>query len=141
MVKVKLDNFNIRGKMSKKVYCIASFEAKDGKENELLEILQALEPKTIREDGCIQYIVTKQITHPNATGTSLPIVFNEIWESQEAFELHCNKEYITSFFQNQCVDANGLVKKFNVCARSRQIRRQLRRRRSAKSYRHRRHSA
>lgn len=101
--------------MSKKVYCIASFEAKDGKENELLEILQALEPKTIREDGCIQYIVTKQITHPNATGTSLPIVFNEIWESQEAFELHCNKEYITSFFQNQCVDTNGLVKKFNVC--------------------------
>jgi len=115
MVQVKLDNFNIRGKMSKKVYCIASFEAKDGKENELLEVLQALEPKTIREDGCIQYIVTKQITHPYATGSSFPIVFNEIWESQEAFELHCNKEYITSFFQNQCVDTNGLVKKFNVC--------------------------
>ncbi len=101
--------------MSKKIYCIASFEAKEGKEKELLEVLQSLEPKTIREDGCIQYIVTKQITHPNAAGKSFPIVFNEIWESKEAFELHCNKSYITNFFQNHCVDTNGLVKDFNVC--------------------------
>lgn len=115
MVQVKLDNFNIRGKMSKKIYCIASFEAKDGKEKELLEVLQSLEPKTIREDGCIQYVVTKQIAHPNATGTSFPIVFNEIWESKEAFELHCNKPYITNFFQDHCVDEKGLVKNFNVC--------------------------
>jgi len=93
--------------MSKKIYCIASFEAKDGKEKELLEVLQSLEPKTIREDGCIQYVVTKQI--------AFPIVFNEIWESREAFELHCNKPYITNFFQDHCVDEKGLVRKFNVC--------------------------
>lgn len=101
--------------MSKKVYCIASFEAKEGKEQELLETLQALEPLTQREDGCIQYIVTKQFSHPNATGKSYPIVFNEIWASKEDFEIHCNKPYITNFFEEHCVKETGLVKDFNVC--------------------------
>jgi quinol monooxygenase YgiN len=101
--------------MSQKVYCIASFKAKEAKEKELLEVLQALEPKTTREDGCIQYIVTKHISHPNAMGKSFPIVFNEIWASKEAFELHCNKSYIKDFFQTHCVDENGLVNDFNVC--------------------------
>lgn len=104
--------------MSKKIYCIASFKAKEGKEKELFETLQALEPKTLREDGCIQYIVTKHISNPYATGNSFPIVFNEIWESKEAFELHCNKDYIANFFQSQCVDENGLVADFNVCVYS-----------------------
>ncbi len=107
--------------MSKKIYCIASFEAKEGKEQELLETLQALEPQTLREDGCIQYLVTKHIAHPNATGKSFPIVFNEIWESKEAFELHCNKAYITSFFETHCVAKDGLVKDFNVCVYSDEI--------------------
>ena len=40
--------------MSQKIYCIASFEAKEGKEKELLEVLQALEPKTLREDGLVK---------------------------------------------------------------------------------------
>lgn len=101
--------------MSQKVYCIASFEAKEGKEKELIEVLQGLEPITTREDGCIQYLVTKQFSHPNGPGKSFPIVFNEIWASKEAFELHCNKSYITDFFQKQCVDKDGLVKDFNVC--------------------------
>ena len=43
--------------MSKRVYCITSFEkTKDGLNEELFKILQSLEPQTIREDGCIQYI-------------------------------------------------------------------------------------
>lgn len=104
--------------MSKKIYCIASFKAKEGKEQELFEVLRSLEPQTTREDGCIQYIVTKHIQNPYATGTSFPIVFNEIWASKEDFEEHCNKPYITNFFQSQCVDENGLVEDFNVCVYS-----------------------
>jgi len=107
--------------MSKKIYCIASFEAKEGKEQELLDTLQALEPQTQREDGCIQYIVTKHIEHPNAMGKSFPIVFNEIWASKEAFELHCNKPYIVNFFETHCVSEEGLVKDFNVCIYSDEI--------------------
>ena len=107
--------------MSKKIYCIASFKAKTGKEQDLLEVLQGLEPKTSREDGCIQYIVTKQISHPNAEGISFPIVFNEIWESKEAFEIHCNKEYIKDFFQAHCVDKDGFVEDSNVCVYSDEV--------------------
>ncbi len=107
--------------MSKKIYCIASFRAKEGKEQELLEVLQALEPQTLREDGCIQYIVTKHIEHLNAMGKSFPIVFNEIWESKEAFELHYNKPYIANFFQTHCVDENGFVDDFNVCVYSDEV--------------------
>lgn len=104
--------------MSKKLYCIASFKAKEGKDSQLFKILQSLEPLTLREDGCIQYIVTKHISHPNAQGESLPIVFNEIWASKEAFEEHCNKPYIVNFFQEQCLNSDGLVEKFNVCVYS-----------------------
>ena len=101
--------------MSEKLYCIASFEAKEGKEKELLEVLKALEPKTHEEEGCVSYTVTKQIAHPNATGKSFPIVFNEVWKNKEAFELHCNKAYIAEFFEKHCLDKDGLVKDFNVC--------------------------
>jgi quinol monooxygenase YgiN len=114
----KYDN-SIKGEnMSKKVYCIASFKAKEGKEAELFKTLQALEPETLREDGCIQYIITKHISHPNAQGDSLPLVLNEIWASKEDFEQHCAKEYIVNFFQTHCVDSKGLVEKFNVCVYS-----------------------
>lgn len=100
--------------MSKKLYCIASFEPKEGKFEELFSTLQALEPNTLREDGCLQYIVTRHTENPFAQGESYPIVFNEIWESVEAFESHCQREEITSFFERHCVDEAGLVAKFNV---------------------------
>ncbi|MGL5502560.1 MAG: putative quinol monooxygenase, partial [Aeromonas veronii] len=43
--------------MSKKVYCIAQFLPKPGQEQALFQVLQALEPNTLREDGCLQYRV------------------------------------------------------------------------------------
>jgi quinol monooxygenase YgiN len=104
--------------MSSKLYCIASFKPKEGKFQELFETLQALEPQTQREDGCIQYLVTKHVSHPNAQGESFPIVFNEIWESKEAFEIHCAKPYIENFFQTHCVSETGLVEDYNVCVYS-----------------------
>ena len=64
--------------MSKKVYCSAQFLPKPGKEKALFKVLQSLEPNTLREDGCIQYIVTRHITSPFAEGNSFPIAFNEL---------------------------------------------------------------
>ena len=100
--------------MSKKVYCIAQFQPKEGKLNELFEVLKALEPNTLREDGCIQYTVTRHIQSPFAEGQSFPIAFNEIWADNEAFEAHCHRREIQQFFQEQCVDETGLVENFNV---------------------------
>jgi quinol monooxygenase YgiN len=91
------------------------FKAKDGKENELFNVLQSLEPNTLREDGCIQYIVTRHIKSSFAEGSSFPLVFNEIWENNQAFEAHCQRKEIVEFFESQCVAESGLVEDYNVC--------------------------
>jgi len=101
--------------MSSKLYCIASFKPKEGKERELFEVLKALEPNTLREDGCLQYTVTRHIQNPFAEGSSFPIVFNEIWQDRHHFEAHCQRKEIVTFFNEQCVNPNGLVEDFNVC--------------------------
>ena len=101
--------------MSQKVYCIAMFRAKPGHEDALFKILQSLEPNSQREDGCIQYLVTRQVKSDFATGDSFPLVFNEIWENNAAFEAHCQRKEIVEFFELQCVDKNGLVEAHNVC--------------------------
>jgi quinol monooxygenase YgiN len=46
--------------MSKKIYCIASFKPKAGKEEAVFKALQTLEPNTHREDACLHYTVTRQ---------------------------------------------------------------------------------
>ncbi|MEJ6077736.1 antibiotic biosynthesis monooxygenase [Vibrio sp. 1-Bac 57] len=104
--------------MSQKIYCIAMFKAKPGKEEALFKILQSLEPNTLREDGCLQYLVTRKIENEFASGDSFPLVFNEIWENKAAFEAHCQRQEILAFFQQQCVDEAGLVEDHNVCVYS-----------------------
>lgn len=100
--------------MSKKIYCIAQFLPKPGQEKALFEVLKALEPNTLREDGCIRYTVTRHIKNPFADGESYPIVFNEEWASNEAFEAHCQRDEIVGFFNEQCVNPDGMVEKWNV---------------------------
>ena len=101
--------------MSNRIYCVAMFKAKPKKENELFKVLQSLEPNTLREDGCIQYIVTRHIKSSFAEGSSFPLVFNEIWENNQAFEAHCQRKEIVDFFEAQCVAEDGLVEDYNVC--------------------------
>ncbi|MFB2862408.1 putative quinol monooxygenase [Aeromonas sp. MdU4] len=104
--------------MSKKVYCIAQFLPKAGQEQALFQVLQALEPNTLREDGCLQYRVTRQIASPFAEGESFPIVFNEIWQDMASFEAHCQRTEITTFFERYCLAEDGLAAKWNVCVYS-----------------------
>lgn len=104
--------------MSSKVYCTAQFLPKDGKEAELFRVLQSLEPNTLREDGCIQYIVTRQIQSPFAEGTSFPIVFHEIWKDMQSFEAHCQRGEISGFFERYCLADDGLAADWNVCVYS-----------------------
>lgn len=104
--------------MSKKVYCLAQFLPKPGKEQDLFALLQSLEPNTLREDGCIQYRVTRHIKSPFADGDSFPIVFNEIWQDMTCFEAHCQRQEIVDFFQRYCLAEDGWVAKWNVCVYS-----------------------
>lgn len=104
--------------MSSKVYCTAQFLPKPGKETELFRVLQSLEPNTLREDGCIQYTVTRQIQSPFAEGTSFPIVFHEIWQDMPSFESHCQRDEISGFFERYCLAEDGLAADWNVCVYS-----------------------
>lgn len=104
--------------MSSKVYCTAQFLPKAGKESELFRVLQSLEPNTLREDGCIQYTVTKQIQSAFAEGKSFPIVFHEIWKDMDSFEAHCQRDEISGFFERYCLAEDGLAADWNVCVYS-----------------------
>lgn len=95
--------------MSSKVYVIAQFKPKEGKEAELFEVLKALEPDAYREDGCVQYTVTRQISHPSAMNNDYPIVFNEIWKDGDAWAAHGRRQQISDFFTAHVADENGLV--------------------------------
>ena len=101
--------------MSEKVYCIASFKPKAGKEEAVFKALQSLEPNTHREDACIHYTVTRQIDNPFAQGTSYPIVFHEIWASREEFEAHCQRKEIQDFFAKHVEAPDGDIEDANVC--------------------------
>lgn len=104
--------------MTAKVYVIAQFKAKSGKEAELFEVLKALEADSLREEGCIQYRVTRQINHECATQTDYSIVFNEIWANAEAWSAHGKRQQIKLFFEQQVKDEMGLVEDVIVTAYS-----------------------
>lgn len=97
-----------------KLYCIAEFKAKEGREDELFNALQALEEETHQEDGCIMYKVMRKCENECATGDHKGIIFNEIWESDETFIRHNNSKHIQDFFQKECLDENGSALEWNV---------------------------
>lgn len=101
--------------MSSKVYCLAQFRAKPGQQDALFRVLQSLEPDTLREDGCVQYTVTRLVASEFAGGsTDFPIVFNEIWANHDAFAAHCQRSAIQQFFEQQCLAEDGLAEAWNV---------------------------
>lgn len=100
--------------MSKIVYCIAQFTPKKGKLEELFSILKALEPNTLREDGCLSYRVTKHFKNEFAQGDTMPLVFNESWKDFDSFKKHCQRDEIVNFFESQCLSEDGLVATYNV---------------------------
>lgn len=104
--------------MSSRVYVLAQFKPKAGKESELFEILKALEPDAYREEGCVQYMLTRQISHPSATRNDYPIVFNEIWTNSDAWAAHGRRKQIENFFETQVKAESGLVEDAIVTAYS-----------------------
>ncbi|MCG9696107.1 antibiotic biosynthesis monooxygenase [Shewanella sp. Isolate11] len=104
--------------MSTRIFVIAQFRPKAGKQAELFEVLKALEPDSLREQGCMQYIVTRQIDHPSATRNDYPIVFNEIWADAQSWAAHGRRQQIQQFFETQVAAADGLVEDAIVTAYS-----------------------
>ena len=99
-----------------KVYVIAQFRAKEGKEEALFEVLKALEPNSRKEAACLQYILTRQIDHPSATRSDYSILFNEVWADAASWTAHGEQPEIKAFFQQHVLDENGLVADAQVTA-------------------------
>ncbi|MCV2401611.1 antibiotic biosynthesis monooxygenase [Marinomonas sp. C2222] len=102
--------------MSNRVYVLAQFKPKAGQEEALFEVLKALEPDSLREEGCVQYMLTRQIDHPSASRNEFPIVFNEIWQSAEAWSAHGRRAQIQAFFATHVEADTGLVDDVMVTA-------------------------
>lgn len=102
--------------MTTRVYVLAQFQPKVGKEAELFEVLKALEPDAYREQGCVQYMLTRQIDHPSASRNAYPIVFNEIWQDADSWSAHGRRKQIQHFFETQVKADSGLVKDAIVTA-------------------------
>ncbi|GAA6170597.1 putative quinol monooxygenase [Colwellia sp. KU-HH00111] len=102
--------------MSQRVYVLAQFQPKAGKEQALFNTLKALEPDSYREQGCIQYTVTRQIDHESASRNNFSIVFNEIWASAQDWAAHGRRQQIQQFFENEVTNPEGLVADVMVTA-------------------------
>ncbi len=64
----------------------------------------------------MQYIVTRQVDHPNATRNEYPIVFNEVWTTADTWAEHCARKQIIEFFESQVLSPDGLVEDVIVTA-------------------------
>jgi quinol monooxygenase YgiN len=87
------------------VVCVAEFFAKEGKTEELIDVLHALMKPTHAEPGCVRYELNQRTDDPHG------ITFIEKWKDKKVFDEHCATPYITHFFDN--VRA-GLVERFEV---------------------------
>ncbi len=92
-------------KNTTQVVCVAEFQAKEGKIDELIAALHVLMGPTQKEPGCLRYELNQRVDDPRW------ITFIEKWKDKKLFDEHCAKPYITNFFDNV---RPGLVEQFEV---------------------------
>lgn len=88
--------------MSNHVFVVSEWLPKEGHEQELREAFKKLLALTkASEKGCVSARVTRQIAHPGASGkTKYTIVLMQEYVNQEAFDAHCNTDYVAKFFKD-----------------------------------------
>ena len=79
-------------KNESQLVCIAKFIAIPGEVEQLIKNLHALIPVTLQEGGCIRYELNQSIDDENS------LTFIEKWFDEKTFNAHCDKPYITAFF-------------------------------------------
>ena len=73
------------------VRVIARAAAREGKAEELKELLRRMVAPTRAEDGCVYY----ELLESNRPGL---FYFDELWESREALEAHASSERFVEIF-------------------------------------------
>ncbi len=87
-------------KNTTQVVCVAEFFAKDGKTEELIDVLHSLMKPTHAEAGCIRYELNQRTDQANG------ITFVEKWMDKKAFDEHCATSVHRELFQ-QCAAGTG----------------------------------
>ncbi|KTD33573.1 putative monooxygenase YcnE [Legionella nautarum] len=81
-------------KTNKEIVCIAHLEAKEGKKEMLLQILQGLIKPSRNEPGCLSYHLHASPENPNM------FTFIDKFKNQEAFDYHCETHHVKEAFDN-----------------------------------------
>jgi quinol monooxygenase YgiN len=105
--------------MSDKVIVISEWLPKANCEQEAFEIFLNLARKTLNaERGCLQYNVSKQMTHPNTTGPrNFKIMLMQEFKSIEDFDQHCAAPYVAELFDKLIANKNtSLIKNYECRA-------------------------
>ncbi|MDA0127548.1 putative quinol monooxygenase [Vibrio sp. MarTm2] len=82
------------------IHLTATFDAKDGAEQDLQALLTALIEPTRNEPGCVSYRLFKD------TNVAGRFVFQEQFADQEAFDFHSQQPYL----QNLLGQLDGILK-------------------------------
>ncbi len=87
--------------MSNHVFVVSEWLAKENHEQELRELFKKIIDLSLKhEKGCLNARVTRQIEHPGSpTKSKYTIVLLQEYVNLQAFDIHCNAEYVTSFFK------------------------------------------
>ena len=78
--------------MSKQIFTVGAIESKDGKFNELKQIVAELATKTRQEEGNIEYIILEDAIKPNT------LFSIEKWENAEAEAKHWEMDHLKEAF-------------------------------------------
>ncbi|CDG22336.1 protein of unknown function [Xenorhabdus poinarii G6] len=88
----------------KEIYCTARFLVKKGFKYSSMN-------ETAKENGCLHYERADEISYSGAESDCWDVCLIERWYSREDFDAHCNKSYITHFFD---VIAKKYVEKADI---------------------------
>lgn len=103
--------------MSSHVFVVSEWLPKENGEEELwifFKELMALTKKN--ESGCIRAHATRQIDHPGSPGKSkYKIVLLQEYVNIEAFDAHCNADYVKSAFKKYIENEETAIVKDWCC--------------------------
>lgn len=87
--------------MNHPVFVVSEWLPKEGHEQELWQCFKELLALTLKkEPGCKRAHVTRQMVHPGAPSKSkFKIVLLQEYENVQAFDMHCQSEYVAHFFK------------------------------------------
>lgn len=88
--------------MSSHVLVVSEWLSKENNDQKLFESFKKLASLTLeKEQGCLKYNVTRQISHPGTKGQSkYTILLIQEYVNIEAFDSHCKSEHVSDFIEN-----------------------------------------